>query len=149
MKKLIQLTPLLILLLSACNNSTKEEEIKPANGMDAASKFLRAALDGDYKKARTYLVKDSTNNQMIDIYEKDYNSNLPSEDKIKYKSASIRFLKETHEVNDSTTILHYSNSYKNKPDSLKVIKMNGQWFIDLNFTFQPKDSIPKWSKTFW
>ena len=91
MKKLIQLTPLLILLLSACNDSTKEEEIKPANGMDAASKFLRAALDGDYKKARTYLVKDSTNNQMIDIYEKDYNNNLPPEDKTKYKSASIRF----------------------------------------------------------
>ena len=111
--------------------------------MDAASKFLRAALDGDYKKARTYLVKDSTNNQMIDIYEKDYNSNLPPEDKIKYKSASIRFLKETHEVNDSTTIIHYSNSYKNKPDSLKILRINGQWFVDLNFTFQPKDSIPK------
>ena len=142
MKKLIQLTPLLILLLSACNDSTKEE-IKPANGMDAASKFLRAALDGDYKKARTYLVSDSTNNQMIDIYEKDYNNNLPPEDKTKYKSASIRFLKETHEVNDSTTIVHYSNSYKNKPDSLKIIKVNGEWFVDLNFTFQPKDSIPK------
>ena len=143
MKKLIQLTPLLILLLSACNDSTKEEEIKPANGMDAASKFLRAALDGDYKKARTYLVKDSTNHQMIDIYEKDYNNSLPPEDKKAYKTASIRFLKETHEVNDSTTIVHYSNSYKNKPDSLKIVKLNGQWFIDLNFTFQPKDSIPQ------
>ena len=143
MKKLIQLTPLLILLLSACNDSPKEEEIKPANGMDAASKFLRAALDGDYKKARTYLVNDSTNNQMIDIYESDYNNSLPPEDKKAYKTASIRFLKDTHEVNDSTTIVHYSNSYKNKPDSLKVIRVNGQWFIDLNFTFQPKDSIPK------
>ena len=143
MKKLIQLTPLLILLLSACKDSTKEDEIKPANGMEAASKFLRAALDGDYKKARTYLVNDSTNNQIIDIYEKDYNNSLPPEDKKAYKTASIRFLKDTHEVNDSTTIVHYSNSYKNKPDSLKVIKMNGEWFIDLNFTFQPKDSIPK------
>ena len=143
MKKLIQLTPLLILLLSACNDSTKEEEIKPANGMAAASKFLRAALDGDYKKARAYLVNDSTNNQMFDIYEKDYNNNLPPEDKKAYKTASIRFLKDTHEVNDSTTIVHYSNSYKNKPDSLKVIRVNDQWFIDLNFTFQPKDSIPK------
>jgi hypothetical protein len=143
MKKLTKLMPLLILLLSACKDSTKEDEIKPANGMEAASKFLRAALDGDYKKARTYLVSDSTNNQMIDIYEKDYNNNLPPEDKKAYKSASIRFLKETHELNDSTTIIHYSNSYKNKPDSLKIIRINGQWFVDLNFTFQPKDSIPK------
>ena len=142
MKRSIQIS--LLLILFACNNSPKEpEEIKPENGMEAASKFLRAALDGDYKKARTYLVNDSTNNQMIDIYERDYNNSLPPEDKKAYKTASIRFLKETHEVNDSTTIVHYSNSYKNRPDSLKVVKLNGQWFIDLNFTFQPKDSIPQ------
>ena len=142
MKRLFQISSLL--LFFACNNSPKEsDDVKPENGMDAANKFLRAALDGDYKKARTYLVKDSTNNQMIDIYEKDYNTSLPPEDKKAYKTASIRFLKETHEVNDSTTIVHYSNSYKNRPDSLKVIKLNGQWFIDLNFTFQPKDSIPQ------
>src|SRR6186997_3399694 len=142
MKRLIQISTLLILF--ACNNSPNEPEvIKPENGMDAAGKFLRAALDGDYKKARTYLVKDSTNNQIIDIYEKDYNNSLPPEDKKAYKTASIRFLKDTHEVNDSTTIVHYSNSYKNRPDSLKIVKLNGQWFIDLNFTFQTKDSIPK------
>lgn len=142
MKRLLQISSLL--LLFACNESPKEPEIvKPESGMDAAGKFLRAALDGDYKKARTYLVNDSTNNQMIDIYESDYNNSLPPEDKKAYKTASIRFLKETHEVNDSTTIVHYSNSYKNKPDSLKVVRINGQWFIDLNFTFQPKDSIPQ------
>jgi uncharacterized lipoprotein NlpE involved in copper resistance len=143
MKNLIQLSLLLLIFLYACNNSSEEPQVKPENGMDAAAKFLRAALDGDYKKARTYLVNDSTNNQMIDIYEKDYNKSLPAEDKKAYKTASIRFLKETHELNDSTTIVHYSNSYKNKPDSLKIIKVNGQWFIDLNFTFQQKDSIPK------
>ena len=82
MKKLFQIL-FLYLLLAACNDTDKkaEEPAKPQNGMDAASKFLRAALDGDYKKARTYLIKDSTNNQMIDIYEKDYNYSLPPEDK--------------------------------------------------------------------
>ena len=144
MKNLFQLL-LLCLFLSACNDTDQktEEPAKPENGMDAAGKFLRAALDGDYKKARTYLVNDSTNTQMIDIYESDYNNSLPPEDKKAYKTASIRFLKETHEENDSTTIVHYSNSYKNRPDSLKVVRINGQWFIDLNFTFQPKDSIPQ------
>ena len=127
----------------ACNNSDNETEvIKPENGMDAASKFLRAALDGDYTKAKTLLVKDSTNQQMIDIYEWNYNNRMTPEDKIAYKKASIRFLKETHPVNDSVTIVHFSNSYKDKNDSLKVIKANGQWFIDLNFTFQKNDSIP-------
>lgn len=110
--------------------------------MDAAGKFIRAALDGDYRKAKTLLVKDSTNQQMIEIYEWNYNNKMTQEDKKAYKNASIRFLKETHAVNDSVTIVHFSNSYKDKNDSLKVIKANGQWFIDLNFTFQKNDSIP-------
>ena len=127
----------------SCNNSNNEPEvIKPENGMDAASKFLRAALDGDYAKAKTLLVKDSTNQQIIDIYEWNYNNRMTPEDKKAYKKASIRFLRETHQVNDSVTIVHFSNSYKDKNDSLKVIRANGQWFIDLNFTFQKNDSIP-------
>ena len=141
MKKLIQLS--LLLLLFACNNSPKETEaVKPENGLDAATKFIRAALDGEYGKARAFLVNDSTNQQMIEIYEWNYNNKMTPEDKKAYKNASIRFLKETHPVNDSVTIVHFSNSYKDKNDSLKVIKANGQWFIDLNFTFQKNDSIP-------
>jgi|SRR6185503_9895166 len=143
MKKNFPLTALLFLF--ACTNSPKEPEVtvKPENGLEAASQFIRAALDGDVNKARTYVVKDSTNKQMLDLYEYKYNNVFKPEDRKAYKSASIRFLKDTHQVNDSVTIVHYSNSYINKPDSLKVIKLNGQWFIDMNFMVQPKDSIPK------
>ena len=144
MKKLIQLSAILLFSLTSCNDSAKEEGVvKPANGMDAAGKFIRAALDGDVNKARTYIVNDTTSKQFLDIYEWKYNNTFTPEDKKGYKNASIRFLKETHPVNDSVTIIYYSNSYKNTPDSLKVIKMNDQWYIDLNFTFQAKDSIPK------
>ena len=111
--------------------------------MEAASQFIRAALDGDIKRARTYIINDSTNKQILDIYENKYNNVFSPQDKKEYKESSIRFLRETHEVNDSITIVYYSNSYMNKPDSLKVIKLNGQWFIDMNFMVQPKDSIPK------
>lgn len=110
--------------------------------MDAAATFLRAALDGDYTTVRAFSVNDSTNKQLLDISEWKYNKELTAEEKKEYKKASIRFLKDTHEVNDSVTIIHYSNSYKNKPDSLKVIRSNDNWIIDLNFTFQTKDTIP-------
>lgn len=142
MKKLFQLASLI--LLFACKNSTKEPEApKPENGLDAASKFLRAVLDGDYKKARSFSVNDSTNKQLLDLSEFKYNNRLPPEDKRAFKSASVRFPKKPRIVNDSVTIIHYSNSYKNEPDSLKVIRTNGKWLIDLNFRFQPKDSIPQ------
>ncbi|HKC36443.1 MAG TPA: hypothetical protein VKB95_10290 [Chitinophagaceae bacterium] len=143
MKKLIQFSSLLLIFLYGCNNSPEEPQVKPENGMDAAGKFIRAALDGDYKKAKTYLVNDSTNNQLLYLYEWNYNNKMTPEDKRAYKNASIRFLKETHQLSDSVTIVHYSNSYKDKQDSLKIIKENGEWFVDLNFTFQPKDSIPQ------
>ena len=144
MKKLAPVTALIFLF--ACNNTTEKEpegSVRPENGMEAASQFIRAALDGDVNKARTFIVNDSTNKQMLYLFEYKYHNVFTPEDRKAYKTASIRFLKDTHEVNDSVTIVHYSNSYKNKPDSLKVIRMNGQWFIDLNFTFQPKDSIPQ------
>lgn len=115
----------------------------PENGMDAARKFLRAALDGDYKTVRSYSVNDSTNKQLLDISEWKYKNDVSPSDKNAYKSASIRFLKESHPVNDSVTIVHYSNSFKNYHDSLKVIRTGNKWLIDLNFTFQKNDSLPK------
>ena len=144
MKNFFPLTALLFLF--ACNDAAEKEPevlVKPENGLEAASQFIRAALDGDYTKARTYLINDSTNQQTMDSYENYYKNNRTAEQKKAFKTASIRFLKDTHQVNDSVTIVHYSNSYSNKPDSLKVMRINGQWFIDLNFLFQPKDSIPK------
>src|ERR1043165_334613 len=144
MKKLTPIAALIFLF--ACNDSEKKESevpAKPEAWQEAAPQFIRAALDGDYTKARTFLISDSTNKQTSDRYENYYLTSRTPDQKKAFKTASIQFLKETHQVNDSVTIVHYSNSSSNKPDSLKVIRINGQWFIDLNFIFQPKDSIPK------
>src|SRR5512138_3007671 len=102
-------TPFIVLIfIFACNDSPKEEvPAKPENGMEAASQFIRAALDGNYARARTFLINDFTNKQTMDTYENYYNKNLAPDDKKAYKEASIRFGKETHQVNDSVTIVHY------------------------------------------
>jgi hypothetical protein len=145
MKKLIQLSSFLFLFLAACNDADKKNETVTVseNDIDAARNFIRSALDGDYKKAKTFVVDDSTNKQSLDLYEWNYNNNLTPEDKRAYKTASIRILKDVRKVNDSVTIIPYSNSYKDKSDSLKVIRIDGKWLVDLNFTFQKNDSLPK------
>jgi hypothetical protein len=131
----------MLLVLSACN----PENQKPAvaeDDIDAARNFIRAALDGDYKHARTMIVDDSTNKQSLDLYEWNYNNKISDDDRKAYKSSSIRML-DVHKLNDSVTIVHYSNSYKDKPDSMKVVKLGGRWLVDLNFAFQKNDSLPQ------
>jgi len=38
-------------------------------------------------------------------------------------------------VNDSTSIVIYSNSFKNNPDTLKVIKTGGKWLVDFKYLY--------------
>jgi hypothetical protein len=127
-------TVFFIFLLVACNNSDQEAETKSDNDMDAARNFLDAALKGDYKNASTYMLQDSANKEWLNVAQRGYQRYSPDE-KSKLKSASLRFF-DTKQVNDSTTITVFANSYKNKKDTLRIVKMNGQWLVDLKYLFE-------------
>jgi len=103
------------------------------NDLDAARNFIRAALDGDYEKGRNLLLADSTNYQFYQEFEKTH-SRMDTAEKNKYKSASINVHAVTP-MNDSTTIIIFSNSYKNDHDTLKLVKVSGQWYVDLKYLF--------------
>ena len=125
-----------------CNNSDQNTPAKSENDIDAARNFIQSALAGDYKKAKTYLLNDSLNQQYIDAFERNYNQRMNTEDKMGYREASIN-IHQVKPLNDSTTIVNYSNSFKNKNDSLKVVRINGQWLVDLKYSFyQQPDSFP-------
>lgn len=137
------LTTLFIVLLTAtaCNDSCRKTSGEPENEMDAARNFIRAALDGDYKKAKTLLLHDSLNLQDIGVSERLYTERMSKEDKEKYRGASIH-IHESRKVNDSTSIVYYSNTYRNQKDSLKVIKLDGKWLVDFKYIFKHKpDSL--------
>lgn len=131
--------PLLLLVIVACNNNNSKSE----NDIDAARNFIRAALDGDFDKAGKFILNDSINMQDWDNVVRSLNRNLTPEDKRKYKEASIH-IHDTRELNDSTSIVIYSNSFKNKQDSLKVIRVNNEWWVDFKYIFKHRmDSLPK------
>ena len=109
------------------------------NDVDAARNFIRAALDGDYSKARTFMLQDSSNTQLLDAFENIYQHRMSRDDKRGYREASIN-MNEVRPFNDSITIVNYSNSYKKKIDSLKIVKLNNQWLVDFKYSFQGKDS---------
>lgn len=133
MKKLVQLSSFLFLFLSGCKDADKKTETQSENDIDAARNFIRAALDGEYEKGRQLLVSDSANYQYYTEYEK-LHAKLDAEEKKKYHNASINVHAVTP-VNDSTTIVIYSNSYKNDHDTLKLMKTDGQWLVDLKYLF--------------
>jgi type IV secretory pathway component VirB8 len=123
----------------ACNN---EESITTSeNDVDGARNFIQSALEGDYNKARAYIIGDTTNIQYLDAFERNFKNRMSPEDKKGYRTASINIHK-VREIDESTTIVIYSNSYMKKNDSLKVSRLNGEWLIDLKYSFAVKDSFP-------
>ena len=149
MKKYITIiSSSLFLFIVACNNSGQNVSSTSENDIDAARNFIRAALDGKFNEAKGFLYNDSSNTEYFDAYARNYQKIEP-EIKRDYRESSINIHSVTP-VNDSTTIVIYSNSYRNDHDTLKVLRRNNQWLVDLKYLFQhDADStlIPRQLKT--
>lgn len=118
--------------VTACNRKTHTTPSE--NDIDAARNFVRAALDGKFDDARTYLLPDSLNNNFMDVAERSYDK-TDQDTKNGYRTASINIHQVTP-VNDSTTVVIFSNSFKNDHDTLKVVRQKGQWLVDLKYLYQ-------------
>jgi hypothetical protein len=135
MKVITNITVLSLVIFAACNNSDKEAKAgKSESDVDAARNFLQAALKGDFKLASSYMIQDSTNAGYLTVTERKYNQ-LDAEQKRNLKNASLRFYNPLLQ-NDSMTITVFANSYKNDKDTLRIIKQNGQWLVDLKYLFE-------------
>jgi hypothetical protein len=126
MKKFIPVVALFFIL--ACRQ--QEGYKKAEDAQEAATEFIRATLDGNYNKAYFYLYKDTaqTNDMLLKRWKADYDK-LSAEDKVSFKEANIIVI-NTEKLNDSALSYTYSNSFKNKKTTLKVIKAQGEWVVD-------------------
>ncbi len=118
-----------IALMYSCSEKKME---RPETALDTGREFIRASLDGDFKNAEALLLKDSQNIQLFETYKMYYNR-LPLEKKDNYKKASYNINKYA-DLNDSITIINYSNSYMNKPMEIKVVKSK-DWSVDFKYTY--------------
>jgi hypothetical protein len=124
MKKIF--IPLVILLFS-CNQQRTFKKAEDAQ--DAGREFIRASLDGDYEKAEFYLLRDSTNQLLMEKWERGFEI-LDPQTRKQYKEADILPINITAE-NDSVTSYTFSNSFKKDTSVIKIIRQRGEWLVDL------------------
>lgn len=118
-------------LIAACNEP--EGFKNPEDPLDAGREFVRSILDADYQKAALYLSKDQEDKELFIMYQQ-YMKKQPQKERLLLKSASI-IINTSESLNDSVTIINFSNSHSLKPMDLKVIKEDNTWKIDFSYTF--------------
>jgi hypothetical protein len=123
-------TALLIAVLAiACGEGAYK---KADDAQDAGRQFIRASLDGDFDKAKFYLLKDDDNLYMFQTWQRNYEK-MPLENKRLYREANIRPV-SIEPVNDSLTEYKYKYWHTSNPKdtvTLSVKKIKGEWLVDM------------------
>jgi hypothetical protein len=114
-------------LIIACNAG--KTFTKAEDAQDAGRQFIRASLDGDYEKARFYLLSDSVNLLLISKWQQGFD-NMDRDTRQQYREASILPV-SIHAINDSVTIYSYSNSFRKDTTTVKIVRVKGEWLVDL------------------
>lgn len=130
MKPAFILLALVVFFISGCSNDVTVDKSDP---LASGRGFIEASLKGDYKVAEKYLLKDSTNNEYFQGLE-DFNSKLDAETRRGYSEANI-IIDSLVAKSDSVDILYYTNSFKNKPSKIKLVKQKKDWLVDFKYTF--------------
>jgi len=102
---------------------------KAEDAQDAGRQFIRASLDGDYEKARFYLLSDSVNLLLISKWQQGFDKMDP-DTRQQYREANILPV-NIHAINDSVTTYTYSNSFRKDTTTVKIVRINGEWLVDL------------------
>jgi hypothetical protein len=129
MKRLIY--SFLAVLIFSCNNPAGFS--KPEDGLDAGREFIRAVLDGDYKKGELYVIPEEEDIRLYKRYT-EYMRKRSGKELIELKQASI-IINKVEEFGDTLQVINYSNSYTKEPIDIKVVKKDGEWWVDFSYTF--------------
>jgi hypothetical protein len=130
MTKQLFFVSVLLLLLASCN----DKKSIPNTDIDVARAFIRDIMDNNFADAQPLMLTDDMNQGYLDVTKRKLGS-FGQDELEGYKNADIIF-NQVSNVNDSVTIINYSNSYKIKdPDKVKMVRVNGKWLVDLKYTF--------------
>ncbi len=125
MKKILALSLLAVVVSCGSNEYQKAE-----NAQDAGRQFIRASLDGDYKKARFYLLNDPDNQVLFEKLQSDYQK-LTEEEKSEYKDASIHPISIKNASDSVTNYTYYQSSNVKDTTTIRIVRKDNEWLVDL------------------
>lgn len=105
------------------------------NPLDGGRYFIENAMQGEFKKAKNYLLNTPENTAYFEKMATRYFS-LDKEGRQQLRQASIQ-INEVSAVDSTMTIINYQNSYDKKAHKLKVIETPDGWKVDLKYTYDP------------
>ncbi len=131
MFKNLYVTLAVILFFISCDQTVKT--VKKDDPLEAGREFIDASLKGDYEYAKKYLLPDTTNAMYFERLQ-DFYKNKDKAEKDGYKNANI-IINSAEKISDSVMIINYSNTFKNQPAKIKLIKLKNEWLVDFKYTF--------------
>lgn len=131
MKKLIFL---FAIALAACSGNSKSQQ-QAENALDAGREFISACLQGDFSKASYLMVQNPANIDKLKKIEASYRQK-DKEGRQQYRTASIN-INEITELNESSALIKYSNSFDKTPESILVTKQPDGWKVDITSDKKP------------
>jgi hypothetical protein len=123
------------MIFSACNSKTEK---RPDTAMDTGRAFIKSSMIGDFKMAETLVYQDAENLSLFNAFKTFYNR-MPDDKKQHYQKASYE-INEFKELNDSTTLINYSNDYMKKPMEIKLIKVKQVWYVDFKHNYTSEEN---------
>jgi hypothetical protein len=136
---IIQILAALLLLLGAMSCNQPAGYSKPNDGLDAGREYIRAVLDGDYEKAELYIPHVSDERKFFDRY-KEYMRQRTAAELQGLKASSI-IVNNVESQGDTVVLIHYANSFAKKPQDVRMVRREGEWWIDFKYTFSA--GLPK------
>lgn len=121
---------LMFLSFSGCNT----QKTTPETDIDVARAFIEDILHDEFDEAEKLILKDKENMDYFMLFKQKYHAKSKAELE-KFKNADI-IIHEINNVNDSVTIINYSNSYmKDNNSVIKTVRTDNKWLVDLKYTF--------------
>jgi hypothetical protein len=124
----------LLAFIIACNNGA--DEMKADNALDGGRYFIENCMQGDFSKAKNYLLTSPQNQAIFDSLSAHYFL-LDKEGRQQLRQASIQ-INEIRSIDATHSSFDYQNSLDKIAQKMMVVSTPEGWKVDLQYSFPQK-----------